>query len=301
MQTFIQSASLVELGIIGLLVYIIGPSYTLILFSLLNIIFDPNRYSLMFLINTLAIYIFGYNVTILSNLVVFSYYICYNYDTVVQYHKMLKELHNISKFAVDSKFKIEELETLTTIVEKADKVKIYIDRSNGTIDKIKKYMSGRFYLFSKSLFGKQILIIRSYLNKIGRDILITIKYIVEQVYAPEFIGKKREEYLRYYKCIADTNWSDIPKGEPNGNIDDLLFDEHLIKQLSNIENPQTWQDLKNQKLPTPGEIQKLSQMSDMMQNFSNMVMKGGTLNIDMKTVDRKTRRLMNKGKKNKKN
>lgn len=266
MQNIMQNLSIVEFAIIGLLVYIIGFPYILILSSLLNIIFNADKYSLLFFINSLAIYAFGYYITIFSNLIVSCYYICYNYDTIIKYHKMLKELHNISKVTVDDKFKTEEYQTLTVLVEKADQIKIYIDTINDINNMVREYLLKKIDLISKSIFGQCIIMTRSYLNLIGNNILLTIKYILQHIYISEFIEKQQNKYMRYYKYISDNSF-DIQKDKP----EDIILDE----------------DFNN--LPIFEDIQTLSQMSDIMQNFSNLVMKTGGLNMD-----RKTKRFINK-------
>ena len=250
------------------------------------------------------------------------YYVCYNYDTIVQYHKVIKELHTMSKFAVDNKlktddkFKVDEFETLTSLVEKADRAQMYLDTINNVLNTLKEYLYHRFEIFCQSSYGKILLLIRSYFNMIGEKIILTAKYIIEQSSTPEFLENKREKYMRYYKCFRDTNL-ESSKQQKNDELNDSLYGDDFVKHLSN--NTENWEnnikdlsqlsqidwsklnmDGKNHSLSE--ELQTLSQMNDMMQNFSNM-MKTGGLNMDpMKISDRKTRRLMIRAnKKNKKN
>jgi len=225
---------------------------------------------------------------------------------------MLKELHNISKIAVDNKFKVDDFETLTSLVEKTNKIKMYFDKYNSIINTIKDHVLHIFNRFSESFYGKLFLLIRSYLNIVSDKVLLTIKYIIEQT-SSEFIKNKHKRCLQYYKYMTDTDFLDVSKQQKE-ELNNSLYDDDLIKQMyalnegtnfkGSSELPTDWSklgyDIKNQNLSD--ELEALTQMNDMMQNFSNMMKSGGLSIESTKMNDRKTRRLMVKSnKKSKKN
>ena len=275
----IENISSFEISIIGLLTYVLGISYTSLLLAILTTIFNPSMYSIYFLLNSFGLYMFGWITMLFCNLMTFMYYLGYNYSNIVKYFDTLKKLHEMSKIITDNKAEnkknVENLDNLTTFVVFCDNVKmcinltLYFVNHYGTI--VKDYISN---LFGISSWIENLLALRSHFNIYAKQILSSFNYIINQIYSLDNLEKKKDEYLQCYKYMTDNH------------------DENNIDKTNEVSKINT---------QIEANLQALNYMNDMVQNFANMAKTSSVLDADIiKQPDRKTRRMLQKGNKNKK-
>jgi hypothetical protein len=235
---------------------------------------------------------------------------------------MLKELQSMSNIiGIDAKSK--DLETLSSLLNKADKLKGYVDMANASIKNLNKsvlYLSNRL---DKNDWTKYIWLTISLINECGYSILQTLWYIILQLDSKGYLTKKpRETYLKYYKYIMDHDSSsnylmgDLDKSslpsqsllpslplELSSLIDNDL-EKSTTKTLGRITNmtPQNKIDFLN-KLDAFNELSNISDISEtsnsnefmakMMGQFTNMMGTSDSKNDNLEQkLDRKSRRLI---------
>lgn len=272
----LQNFDLFDLSVIMLLIYIIGISYTSLLIFIINFMIYGDKYNLILLVNSLFVNIYGYTMILFSNLLVLLYYIIYNYNTIKFYYDILKKIIDESKVDIDI---LEEFETLNLLIKNIDKIKMYIFTNCNSFD---EYKSNILKNMSESSYGKLFLKARNDINIIMKNLFMTVKYILEQTILSESIKHRYIKKLNNYKYIIGTNFSTNKKN--NDDLNKSLYDDDFIKYLYDNNDLQI--------------SNHMNQMNEMMQNFSN-IMKS-VPNIDnMKTIDRKKRRLFAKANKKK--